>query len=429
MRRNLFISNPLVLFSFLWIFVLLLYSFDWSDLYPKLSNSLLLFLLFTIGIALIIGYFTWKNEVFVFYNIQNTKQYLPKLAKLTKINILLMTLDIAYSGYIPILAYLNGPANGSTYLEYGMPLVHIVVVNGFSLLFSSCFWMYKNTQKKKTKQSFLKLCAICAIQPIICYSRAQLMLMLLGALYITLITNRNIKKTLIKIGASSIIILYLFGLAGDFRQSGGGENYFVKMAGANNNFYKTNIPTAFFWGYIYISSPLANVQSMIDTRGNVIPQKEGLGNLLYNNLTPGVIRRRLNMDDSFKSLTTDTSHLIIEQLNVGGIYYGSYGSFKWYGMIIIFVFYLLIVFFTIELIPRKSSLRVPAIVVLILITFMSIFSNPFSGDGFIPQLILVIIAANSRMFRKKRFPRLAYIFFLLNTCVNKRDGRSFISNL
>ena len=393
MRRNLFVSNPYVIYSLLWMLVILLYKLEWSDLYPYLSYELIFFLVFTIVISLLLGYFTWRKRIFEIRYINNISHYYPKLKRVQKGIFILMLLDIFYSGYVPLFVFLNGPASGSTYLDFGIPFVHIIVVNGFSLLFNCSFWLYRNCTNFKEKKKFLLLCGLCTLQPILFYSRAQLMLMLLGALYIILITNKNVTKTLIRLSIAATLILYLFGLAGDFRQSGGGENYFVKLAGANDNFYRTKIPSAFFWGYIYISSPLANVQSMIDTRKYVNPHKEGVGNLIYNNMTPGIIKTRLGMDDAYKSLTEDTSHLIIEELNVGGIYYGAYGSYKWLGMAIIFFYYITIVGITMKLIPRNSIMRIPTIVVLILITFMQIFSNPFANDGFMPQLIIAIFAA------------------------------------
>lgn len=401
MRRNLFIANPFTIFSVLWIFVILLYQLEWSNLYPRLSDNLILFLFFTIIISFFLGFISWKKQSFSFYTFNNAGKYYPLIKKIIKINFLLMIVDIIYSGYIPLFVYANGPASGSTYLEYGMPFIHIIVVNGFSIIFSCSFWLYRNCNYRKTRKAFLKLCGLCMIQPILCFSRAQILFMILSALYIILVSNDNLKKTIIKIALTSIAILYLFGVVGDFRNSGGGENYFVRLAGANDNFYKSNIPTPFFWGYIYFSSPLANVQNMIDTRGRVVPQKEGLGNLFYNNLTPGIIKRRLGMDDVYKAVTTDTSHLIVEELNVGGIYYGAYGSFKWLGVIIVFLYYIFVISFSIYLIPNNSVLKLPVIVILVLITFMSIFSNPFGGDGFIPQLIIAMIAARSSKFRIK----------------------------
>ena len=399
MKRNLFISNPYVIFSSLWVIVLLLYSLDWSNLYPVLSTKLTLFLVGTITVTSICGYFTWRRKTFEVYFIENTSRYYPVLRKYVRWILILMVLDIIYSGYIPLVVYMNGPSNSSTYLDFGMPFVHIIVVNGCSLLFNCSFWLYRNSDSSKMKKSFLKLCGLCTLQPLLCYSRAQLLFMILGALYIILISNKNVKKTLFRIGISSIIILYLFGLAGDFRQSGGGENYFVKIAGANDKFYRTKIPTAFFWGYIYISSPLANVQNMINTRRHVNPRKEGLENLIYNHMLPGIIKRRLNVEGTYPALTDDTSYLIVEELNVGGIYYGAYGAYKWTGMLIIFLYYLLIVGFSMQMIPYNSILRLPAIVALILITFMQIFNNPFAGDGFIPHLIIAIVLARLSQFR------------------------------
>ena len=212
MRKNLFVSNPFVIFTVLWLFVLLLYKLEWSDLYPKLSDGLTLFMLSTITFSLSLAFVTWKRKTFEFRFIDNPEPFYLKLKKIAKYNFILMLLDILYSGYIPLLVYLNGPASGSTYLEYGMPFIHIVVVNGFSLIFSCSFWLYKNSNTTKLKKACLKICGICAIQPVLCFSRAQLMLMLLSALYIILVSSKNVKKNVLKLSASALLILYLFGL-------------------------------------------------------------------------------------------------------------------------------------------------------------------------------------------------------------------------
>ena len=391
MKKNLLIANPFFIFSLIWIFIFLIYSFNWSYLYPILSINLQAFILLTVLITFIIAIITWKTNLFSFSLPTNTFKYKSIGTKSAKVLTLLFIIDILYSHSIPLVNYITGGTNTGAYQEFGAPFVHIIVVNGFIVLFNFSFLCYKCSNNKVIKSTFRNICFLCFLQPILCYSRAQMLFMIIGMFITLFMLSKNIKKACINILLSSIIVLYIFGLLGDLRHQNAGANYFIKLAGATEKFEKSKIPSAFFWGYIYFSSPLANIQNMIIYREKQLPSnKEGLDVLIYNEMTPAIIKRRIKANN-IKSIKDEPYYLIIEQLNVGGLYYGAYAAYKWAGMILIFLFYILNIYLFIKLINKKSILKIPLIISLINITIMSTFNNPFAGDGFIPQLIIIHI--------------------------------------
>lgn len=369
---------------------------EWSDLYPRLSTQLMFFLFFTILISISIGYYTWKNHTFDFVHYDYKVKHIFVLKKALRILIVLLFVDVFYCGYIPLLTPIIDSKNN--YLNYGMPTVHVVVVIGFLLVFICSFWFYKCCSDKKNKKILLKLCALCTIQPLICYSRAQLLLMLSAAALIIIACSDNLKKHIMIVGIISAVSLYLFGVVGNLRHSSYGFS-FAEIVRANQNFYRTGLSETYLWPYIYISSSLANVQNMIDTRGNVRPQAEGLDNFIINNLTVESIRKRLFKDASMESVAHNKNHLITTELTVGSIYYGAYGSYKWIGMFLIFFYYLLIILLFIHIMPRKSIFKLPLIVCLVLMTLMSTFANPFSQDYMIFPLIFFIGIARFNKYK------------------------------
>ena len=389
MKKNSLIINPPFIFACIWLFIYLIYSFNWSYLYPILSLELKIFILSTIIISLILGLITWKTHLFSFYIPQDTVKYRNKCILFAKILLLLFIIDILYSRSIPLFNYITSGTNARAYQEFGAPFIHIIVVNGFIVLFNFSFLCYKCSDNDK--KTYRNICLLCFLQPVLCYSRAQMLFMVIGIILTTIILSKNFKKTCINTFLMSIIILYIFGLLGDLRHKNAGENYFIKLAGATDKFENSKIPSTFFWGYIYFSSPLANLQNIIKYREKYLPpDKEGIEVLFYHELLPGIIKRRIKLDNTIP-VKSDPYYLIIEQLNVGGLYYGAYAAYKWKGMIIIFLFYLFSTYIFTKLIRESSILKIPLIISLSNITIMSTFNNPFTGDGFMPQLFIILI--------------------------------------
>lgn len=391
MKRLSFLINPFAVFAWMWIIVIVLYQLKWSDLYPDLSTDLFVFLIFTIVISLFLGYFTWANNMFNFYLLDDrVTKYFPIIRKILKILFLLLAFDIVYCGYIPMITPIISPEKN--YLNFGAPMIHVIVVIGFLLIFVCCFWFYRCSKKKKNKYSFIKLCLVCCAQPLICYSRAQLFYMFLAAFIVLISCSNNVKKVFFRIGILSVFLLYIFGLMGDSRHTS--YNFsFANIVHANNNFYNIGISEAFLWPYVYISSPIANVQNMINTRGNTTIQEEGLDNFIYNNLIIGSIKKRLGLESSLVSVAGDKRHLITTDLNVGSCYYAAFGSFQWVGMFLVFFYYILITFITVKIIPNNSILKLPLIIILLFISISSIFSNPFNQEYYMLSLVILLVVS------------------------------------
>ncbi len=62
-----------------------------------------------------------------------------------------------------------------------------------------------------------------------------------------------------------VVLLYFFGVLGNYRMVKSSSNeYFMEVAEATDSFRNSRIPKEYFWSYIYISSPLANLQNNIN---------------------------------------------------------------------------------------------------------------------------------------------------------------------
>ncbi len=383
-----FIFNPFIIYSIIWIIVILLYQLEWSDLYPKLSIELIIVLLSSVIVSFLIGYITWKKHSFQ-YKLPDCSLLYKKTKNIVKYLYVLTIIETIYCQKIPLINIIRGIHDG-TYLNYGMPFVHIILVDGFAIVSMFYFYVFLNTNNRQEKKTCLKLFLLCLLYPIICSSRAQLLCMILPSFIFVCIKYFKVSY-LLKIFSGSIIALYLFGVLGNIRNAGGDDSYILQVARANNNFYKTGIPNSYFWSYIYISSPLANTQHMVNNRGSVNENQEGITNL-FRLIVPGIISRRISLSNEKLFFRNNADYLITENLNVGGVYYSAYGIDKWIGIYFMFFFYCIVMYLVCSIHPR-SDFKIFAIAISVVITFFLIFNNPFASDGIILQLYLLIFVS------------------------------------
>ncbi|WP_216069547.1 hypothetical protein, partial [Acinetobacter ursingii] len=121
-----FILNPFFYYIFSFFIALSLYSLNWSDLYPELSFTLVIFLISTMVFSIFIG---------GFYNVILKKRYNNRqdlsFLKLNNKNVFfisffmvfLISLEFLYNKGIPFLQILSG--YDYNYFDFGIPVLHV----------------------------------------------------------------------------------------------------------------------------------------------------------------------------------------------------------------------------------------------------------------------------------------------------------------
>jgi hypothetical protein len=369
------LKNPLYLYVLGFTLAFLVYTLDWSEIYPDITFEMKLFFTVTFIAFLSFGIIIDKLKL-----IQKTgsSTKLPVIRKGFYFLLFFYSLEFALEKDIPLISKLLG-IGGVHYLEFGIPLLHGILISFNSFLIAHSFTTYLSTGNRKVLNYYILL----YIPALLFISRSILVLGVLTSLFVYLHFLGTVKWTsLFKLGILLIVGLYTFGAIGNLRSGGA---YLYEQSYATEDFMESSIPKEFYWTYLYVASPLANFQNTVNKREVEYPYF--IGFIFYENL-PQIISK--NLGDPLGIEHRDLVR-ITPWLTVGTTYAKSYSYLGWLGPYLLFlinlIIYLLIILF---LVPRKSSFHVTTISILSVIILMNIFSNMLVVTGISFQLVYCI---------------------------------------
>jgi oligosaccharide repeat unit polymerase len=390
--RSKLITNPYIVFSIGFLLVTVFYTFHWSYLYPHLSFPLFLFIIATTLLSVFIGILLHKTNYFSYKNVS----YSPRLLWIITIIILFSYLiECAYMHVIPLLAILNG--TDYDYTSFGIPTFHVILVT-----FSS-FWtvfVFHNFVSQKKKH--LLLCFVLSLFPaILIFNRAMLLLNLGSSFFVLFMSAKYLRKLLVRVTIIVIGILFLFGVAGNIRVTGGQSinNIILNWGQATDEFRESVIPKEFFWAYLYITSPLANVQETINHHHITSFSFQKFGAFINRSFLPDFIWKR----NTYFLHPIEHVNQISPSFTVGTVYGTSFAYFGWWGILLMYFYILFFNLFLILTLSKQSPFFVTGIAILDCIMLFNIFDNMFSFSGLSMQLFYPVFFgffSNVRFFPK-----------------------------
>jgi hypothetical protein len=227
-------------------------------------------------------------------------------------------------GYLPILD------RSHDYREFGMPVID-PLFNTLSIFFSVFFFqIYLTTKKKKV---LIYLFIILIIQ-LLLFRRSSLVWIITSSSFLYLSLKKQIPLIIILAGIICVpLFSYSFGLLGNTR-SNLTKSFVLNDLGASDSFKQSGISHNHYMTYLYISSPLANLQENID-HGKENFKRSDFKNFLFFCIIPESVTTRL---EKTLSLSPPSCYLISPYLIAGSFYMVSFYLLGWYGMIIMFLF-------------------------------------------------------------------------------------------
>ncbi|WP_318507256.1 hypothetical protein [Bacillus sp. T3] len=168
------------------------------------------------------------------------------------------------------------------------------------------------------------------------------------------------------------------------------NSLFLQIGGATEEFKESPIPKEFFWPYIYISSPLANLQETI----NHYEYEEdiSLSDTFVFSVTqvlPDFISKRIV---AFYEIVIPNSLQITPELNVSTAFAQSYVILGWVGVSLLTLFMFIFALFYILLLKSlNSEYFIVGVAILNSIFVFNTFSNMFSFTGLSFQLVYPIL--------------------------------------
>jgi oligosaccharide repeat unit polymerase len=377
--------NPFFVYVVAFLLPGLLYQLDWSYLYPDLSAGLLIFLLITSLISIGIGFYVHKRRAIVYHKNIRILNFKWILIFITIGNIM----DFAYQREIPLLSIV-GKITVDNYGSFGIPTFGVLMstFGGFITVYLfNCFLV---TRRKK----YLFASIYLFIFPLLIFSRGAILLTLSSMLFLYLF---SLKGNKIKVYFRMLLIILLallgFGYLGNIRTSNqldkGGTitDIILTLGQAKPSFENSAIPKEFFWSYIYISSPLANLQNDIDKANPRYDINSVVSYLNYELIFDAVSKRTGALLD----VDQGQNKLIAPYLTVSTIYATSFTDLGWLGMCLTFIALMAVCLLYLFILRADSPFFATGVAILNTMVLFCLFDNMISFTGLSFQLVYPIL--------------------------------------
>ncbi len=385
-----FLVNPFFVYTISFTIVLMVYSLGWSGLYPPLSLTLIFFLICTFVISSLVGIIVQLSKRIEYTSV-------PWSDKAKTILYLLCIgyfFEFLYNGGIPLVMILRGETYN--YVAFGIPTFHVLLVTLNS--FASIYIFHQLISNFSKSRLFYF--ALSIAPSILIVNRAMLLMILASCLFIYILSLRKLRpKNITFLAVIILTVLYLFGIMGNLRQTGGRtttSEYILDTSKASNALKKSVVPNEYIWAYLYISSPIANLQNAINKASDV---KQSWGSFFNYVLLPDFISKRTG---SILEIHDSDVPRIVDWLTVSTFYAKSYFFLGWLGMILIFLFFVITSFLYVFLLNKKSKYYVTGLSILSTVALYNTFDNMHAFTGLIFQLVYPLI------FGYVKFPNITF---------------------
>jgi oligosaccharide repeat unit polymerase len=393
MTINKILLNPFFLYSFIWLGTLFLYSVEFTNnLKPMVENTYFLIFSTIVSFALI---YLFSKFLAVSYPKKtilqtNNEEVIFRFKKLIKLFfnfwLIITLLEVILFKGIPIINVLVLGQYDLDYKKFGIPTLH-----GFlNSIYYTLIIGYSYLLLFKKEKKYRKILLLLFLWPVLVMSRAVLLVALIQFLLVYIISVKIRLRQLFIMLTFVFGFVYVFGLIGDSR-GGGGLKRFTVETFVNDQYveFAEKIPSGFVWTYLYMTTPLNNVNYTIDVLKPDYKLK-----YTFRALIPSIIRNSL-FDGDDRPLSLDN-----EAFNMSTFFSNFLRDVGVYGAILIVAFLQFII--TLFYFSLKKG-RIGSIVsygALYFALITSIFGDSFFTLAIISQ-ILIGIYINNKIYLKK----------------------------
>ncbi|HEY0895728.1 MAG TPA: hypothetical protein VGE15_04195 [Sphingobacteriaceae bacterium] len=368
------LGNPNYVYILAFIVPFIVYTLEWSTLYPPLTINLFLFYFGTFAAALVLGLILHKTRPFCYSQIAAANTNTGTLLAI----FVLYGLEVAYSRTVPLLEVFAG-----TYV-YGEDTFGIPVLHTFLVSFNTFYAIYLFHQYLSSRSvNIFWLFVLSNLPFILLVTRSSILNILLGAFIVFLVSRERLAgRVVLKSVALVLLVFYLFGFLGNQRSAGGDPTFIPKASGATDEFLDSAVPKEFYWSYLYIASPVANLQNNINKTQE--PQG-GYKRLIRDEFLPTFLTKFITAPQPKEF------YQINPFLNVGTIYVYTFSFAGWWGMIFMFFYLLLIINGYYLLVIRSDRFRVTGLAILYNVIIFATFHNTIAYSAQSLQLLYPVV--------------------------------------
>ena len=301
-------------------------------------------------------------------------------------------------GYLPVLD------QSHDYREFGIPVID-PLFNSLSIFFSVFFFQSFLENKKRR---FLIYVFIILIIQILLFRRSTIVWIMTSSTFIFFLYKRKISILIIVAGIICIPLLsYCFGLYGN-KRSNLTKSMVMNDLGASNAYMNSGINYNHYMTYLYVSSPLANLQKNIDEGKGFFNNGE-IKDFFFYSLMPVSLTIRL---EKTLNLTPPGCDLIKPNLIVGSFFMVSFCTMGWPGMIIMLLYLFIFIVFCLFLINRWDTFSITTYSILSTAVCLLTFSNFLNRLDVILMLFIYPVIFHFLYIRSNIVPRLSFRDFL-----------------
>lgn len=166
------------------------------------------------------------------------------------------------------------------------------------------------------------------------------------------------------------VLSYSFGLFGKIR-SGFANQIALNELGANPSFLNSKINHFHYMTYVYISSPLANLQKNINEENAHLNDKD-IKKFVFYSLIPESLTSRLSKT---LKLTPPACHLITPELIAGTVFMTGFYTMGWPGMIFMLFYIIIASFICLLIISKWKAFSITTFSILSTTVTLLVFDN------------------------------------------------------
>lgn len=332
------LSNPLLIYTIIWLIILFLYSLELTINIAGLNRSTVFLIFGTIFIFTAVYYCMYFAKIsfkglrmnihkpFAQTNPPQTVVYFSKIIRFISLVWLAGTImEIFLFRGIPLISVVVLHNYDLNYSAFGIPTFHGLMNACYFTITVSNYLLYLQTKQKK----YLYRMLILLTWPLLVMARAVLLWVLIEVLCVYFLLHRINLKRIVGLFFAVILLIIVFGSIGDNR----GE---VKETKFTDNFIREEhktivapLPSGFIWVYLYATTPLNNIVINID---HIEPTYNFQNTLIT--LVPSVIRD--NMTTSASNNNNAYSFTLYEEaFNVSSYFKGFLNDFGITGTLIL----------------------------------------------------------------------------------------------
>ena len=246
--------NYFYMYSLVWGAILVLYQLGWSSLNAPLSPILIAFFSITIIVSVILGY-RFRNV----FNKARGLSGLPKLPLAYPFIIAVCTIiGLLQLGYVPIANLIMGNFDYAGLLAADGSVLRTASVVGS--IFGSVYQFAIYFERRDKGDLVCIFFYLLIISLYAARSNWMICLFCFLVVFTTHYSNSWKHKYLFIVVLIALAALWLFGAYGNIRSGGfWDDSSFIYIYGRLNGRWPDFIPRQFGWAYIYLTSPLANL--------------------------------------------------------------------------------------------------------------------------------------------------------------------------